>query len=36
MVYGAFVDADHRALEGCAAAITGLLASAHRDGDLGM
>jgi hypothetical protein len=36
MVNGAFADADRRALEGCVAAITGLLASAHRDGELSM
>jgi hypothetical protein len=36
MVNGASADADRRALEGCAAAITGLLATAHRVGELGM
>jgi hypothetical protein len=35
VVNGASADADRRALEGCAA-ITGLLAIAHRVGELGM
>ena len=33
---GRAADANRRALEGCAAAITGLLATAHRVGELGM
>jgi hypothetical protein len=36
VVNGASADADRRALEGSAAAITGLLATAHRVGELGM
>jgi hypothetical protein len=36
MVNGASAGADRRALQGCAAAITACLATAHRVGELGM